>query len=89
MLDVLTRNRVKSPVRQALAGSDRSKPFIESKVGRAVGSLKPGQGFSTRPIYVGFEFAVAVYPVGGTSRHRLPPPRGRSPARRRDHRGRS
>jgi hypothetical protein len=45
-----------------------AKPFIESKVSRPVGSLEPRQGFSTRPIYVSFEVAVAVYPVGGTSR---------------------
>src|SRR5450756_1256156 len=53
-----------------------AKPFIESKVSRPVGSLEPRQGFSTRPIYVSFEFAVAVYLVGGTSRHPLPPPPG-------------
>ena len=53
-----------------------AKPFIESKVSRPVGSLERRQGLSTRPIYVSFEFAVAVYPVGGTPRHRLPPPVG-------------
>jgi hypothetical protein len=59
-----------------------SKSFIESKVSRPVGSgWNPGQGFCTRPIYVNFEFAVAVYPVGGTSRHRLPP-NGDAPAAR-------
>src|SRR5450759_5526163 len=58
-----------------------AKPFIESKVSRPVGSLEPRQGFSTRPIYVSFEFAVAVYLVGGTSRHRLPPHVGPSPLR--------
>ena|GEM_PF-5001586 len=56
-----------------------AKPFIESKVSRPVGSLEPRQGFSTRPIYVSFEFAVAVYPVGGTPRRRLLPLPGPSP----------
>jgi hypothetical protein len=58
-----------------------AKPFIESTVSRPVGSLEPRQGFSYTAELRQFRVRRGVYPVGGTSRHRLPPPRGSESAR--------
>jgi hypothetical protein len=58
-------------------------------LGQLAGAAHPDRLFATARTRVGerwqpiaspgwdFEFAVAVYPVGGTSRHCLPPPGGR------------